>query len=121
MARGVRPGAPCDKRNQLAENYTRNSILSAPVAVDGGSIFGNPVQSNSTTLAYFSADALPVGEDSVGLVLPAGLDQQDLTFSYTVKGGDTVRTDVTIVPEPSTITMLVVLGLIGVCWRRRRA
>ncbi len=26
---------PCDKRNQLAENYTRNSILSVSVAVDG--------------------------------------------------------------------------------------
>ncbi len=97
------------------------SAVMYPGAVDAGSIFGAPIQSNATTLAYFNTAGLPTGEDSVGLVLPAGLSQEELTFSYTPTSGPTQKADVMIVPEPSTIAMLAVLGLIGVCWRRRRA
>jgi len=91
-------------------------------AVNEGSIFGTPGQNGNNILAYFNTAGLPTGEDSVGIVLPSGLTEADLSFSYTPVGGATTVVPVTIipVPEPSTIAMLMVVGLIGVCWRRRR-
>ncbi len=81
-----------------------------------------PVQNDGSTLAFFNPTGLPVGLDSVGLMLPAGLTAADLGFSYTPIGQPTVVVPVTVlVPEPSTIAMLVVLGFISVFWRRRRA
>ena len=82
-----------------------------------------PLQINGTSLAFFNSSGLPTGEDSVGLMLPAGLAQEDMTFSYTPIGSGTITASVTmIVPEPSTITMAVLgLGILGVFWRRRRA
>ena len=97
------------------------SAVMYPGAVDATSIFGAPIQSTNTTLAYFDTGGLPVGEDSVGLVLPPGLTQEQLTFSYTPTSGPTQKVDVTIVPEPSTFAMLGVLLAIALCWRRRRA
>ena len=98
------------------------SAVMDPNAVDAGSLFGTPGQKNTRSLAYFNSGGLPIGEDSVGLVLPAGLTADDLFFSYTPIGGDSTAATVTmIVPEPSTIAMLLVVGLIGVFWRRRRA
>jgi len=58
---------------------------------------------------------------SVGPVLPVGLTEGDISFSYTPIGGQTTVVPVTVVPEPSTIAMLLVLGFIGICWRRRSA
>ena len=97
------------------------SAVMYPGAVNEGSIFGAPIQSNATTLAYFDTGGLPVGEDSVGLVLPPGLTAADMTFSYTPTSGPTQKVDVTIVPEPSTLAMLGVLCAIALCWRRRRS
>ena len=92
-------------------------------AVNNGSIFGTPVQNGGGTLAFFSAGSLPTGEDSIGLVLPAGLTQGDINFSYTPVGSPTVNVPVFMIPipEPSTLALLGVLGAIGLCWRRRRA
>ena len=58
----------------------------------------------------------------MGLALPAGLMQGDMTFSYNAIGQPTAYADVTIIPEPSTIAMLGVLGALGLLaygWRRR--
>ena len=91
--------------------------------VDAGSIFGAPGQNSGNILAYFNTSGLPTGEASVGMVLPAGLAQDAISFSYTPVGGATTVVPVTMiaVPEPSTIAMLVIVGLVGICCRRRRA
>jgi hypothetical protein len=87
--------------------------------IDNGSIFGAPVQLDANTIAFFNAGGLPVGEDSLGLVLTAGLTQGDLGFSYTPVGGTTTVVDVTIVPEPTSLALLGFGGLFMI--RRRRA
>ncbi|MGA1822665.1 MAG: PKD domain-containing protein, partial [Thermoplasmatota archaeon] len=48
-------------------------VTDAQGNVDTTSIFGVPAQNDGILLAYFSPTGLPVGEDSVGLVLPTGL------------------------------------------------
>ena len=73
------------------------SAVMYPGNVDEGSIFGAPVAASSTTIAWFAPGGLPVGEDSVGMVLPAGLGQDDMTFSYGPIGQPNAYVDVTIV------------------------
>ena len=97
------------------------SAVMYPDVVDEGSIFGIPGQKKTTSLAYFGTGGIAVGEDSVGLVLPPGLAQGDMTFSYTPAGIPTIYAPVFMIPEPSTFAMLGVLGAIALCWRRRRA
>ena len=99
------------------------SAVMYPGNVNEGSIFGAPIQSTATTLAYFNTAGLPTGEDSVGLVLPAGLTADDMVFSYTPASGQTTYAPVMIVPEPSTIALLFVgaVGLLAYGWRRRMA
>ncbi len=58
-----------------------------------------PVQNDGATLAFFNSTGLPVGMDSVGLVMPTGLTAADMGFSYTPIGSPTVIADVMI---PST-------------------
>ena len=88
--------------------------------VDSGSPLGTPGQNAGNVLAYFSASGLAGGLSNVGAVLPPGLTADEIAFGYTPLGGATTSAAVTvIVPEPSTVAMLLVVGLIGfVRWRR---
>jgi hypothetical protein len=68
-------------------------------------------QNDGSILAYLDFAGLPVGEDSVGLVLPPGLSAGDIQFSYTPNGGPSVQTNVTIIgstwPDGSVATLEV--------------
>jgi len=74
-------------------------------------------------LAYFSTSGLTAGMTHVGTILPAGLATDAIAFSYPPLGGATTVVPVIIVPipEPSTLAMLAVVGLIGIFRRRRKA
>ena len=90
--------------------------------VDSGSPLGAPAQNGGNVLAYFNASGLTAGMSSVGAVLPAGLTEGDISFGYTPIGGASTVVPVTvIVPEPSTIAMLLVVGALALCLRRRSA
>ena len=79
----------------------------------------NPGQNDGSILAYFNfGPDLGVGEYSVGAVLPAGLTAADINFSYTITGGS-VQAPVFVIPEPSSF-ILATLGLLGLCFRRRK-
>jgi len=91
-------------------------------AVNMDSIWGTPGQNAGNVLAYFNVNGLPVGADSVGLVLPPGTDPWSVSFSYTPIGHGTVGSQLHWCPEPSTITMAVLgLGILGIAGSRRRA
>ena len=65
--------------------------------VDTTSIFGRPALNDGISLAYFSSNGLPVGEDTVGLVFPTGLTPDDIIFSYTPLGGQTTYVPVAMI------------------------
>ena len=83
-----------------------------PANIDNASLFGTPAQLNTDTIAFFNAAGLPLGEDSVGMVLVPGLTQADLGFSYTPIGGPSTIIDVTIIPEPGSLALLGLGGLL---------
>ena len=97
------------------------SAVMYPDNVDLGSIFGAPPHNKVTSLAYWNTKGLPLGEDSVGMVLPPGLDQADMTFLYAPIGSPSIAVPVTmIVPESSTFALLAMgaFGLLAYGWRR---
>jgi len=56
----------------------------------------------------------------LGRLLPTGLTADDIKFGYSPVGQPNVPTPVNvIVPEPSTMTLIVGLGAIGFVSRRR--
>ncbi|MDP6637412.1 MAG: PEP-CTERM sorting domain-containing protein [Phycisphaerae bacterium] len=80
-----------------------------------------PVQNDGASLAFFNTTGLPVGEDSVGFMLPAGLALDDIGFSYTPIGLPTVSAPAEFTPEPATMTLLALGGLAMLRRRRNRA
>ena len=73
------------------------SAVMFPGNFNATSIFGAPVLNDGTKLAFFNPGGLPVGEDSVGLMLPVGLVPGEITFSYTPIGLETVEVAVKVV------------------------
>lgn len=67
--------------------------------VDGGALIGTARQNDGDFLVYAHPIGLPVGEGSVGLVLPTGLSAGDLTFVYTPFGLPTVEVPVTVLAK----------------------
>ena len=85
-------------------------------------IFGDDGSPPYDILSYSDMGGLSVGEDSVGIVLPAGLTEADIIFEVSPIGAAGFLGSVTIIPEPSAL-VLAVLGLLGLAlygWRRKK-
>jgi hypothetical protein len=75
-------------------------------------------QISHDVLGLFNAGLpLPIGEYSLGPVLPTGLNPAQIQFAYTPIGSPTVQAMVLLVPEPAAWALACVVAMVG---RRRQ-
>jgi hypothetical protein len=82
-----------------------------------------PLQKDADVVAWFNIAGLPVGISDVGNALKPGLTQAQIGFSYTPIGLDTVTVPVTVVPvpEPATLAIMGLAGVLAASMRKRIA
>ncbi|MFP4356423.1 MAG: PEP-CTERM sorting domain-containing protein [Phycisphaerae bacterium] len=74
-----------------------------------------PAQYDEDTVAWFTLTALGEGTYNLGAILPTDLTADDIGFGY-----NTSIAEVTVVPEPATMSLLALGGLVAIRRRRRK-
>ncbi|MFP4356422.1 MAG: PEP-CTERM sorting domain-containing protein [Phycisphaerae bacterium] len=73
-----------------------------------------PAQYDEDTVAWFTLTALGEGTYNLGAILPTDLTADDIGFGY-----NTSIAEVTVVPEPATMSLLALGGLVALKRRRK--